>query len=116
MSEYYNPNRTRNLYEPGSSESFKLSRSKIEQFLNCSKCSYLDRRLGVAQPPGFPFSLNSAVDTLLKKEFDIHRAKQKAHPLMKAYGLDAVPFADKRMDEWRENFKGVQYLHEPTNF
>jgi hypothetical protein len=34
---------------------------------------------------------------------------------MKAYGLDLVPFRHEMMDEWRENFKGVQYLHEPTN-
>ncbi|MFA5764242.1 MAG: PD-(D/E)XK nuclease family protein [Candidatus Paceibacterota bacterium] len=115
MSEYYNANRTRNLYDPKSSEPFKLSRSKIEAFMNCPRCFYMDRRLGVAQPPGFPFALNSAVDALLKKEFDIHRAKQTAHPLMKAYGIDAVPFAHKMMNEWRENFKGVQYLHEPTN-
>jgi hypothetical protein len=56
------------------------------------------------------------VDHLLKKEFDIHRAKGEAHPLMKAYGVDAVPFAHHQMDEWRENFKGVQFLHRPTNF
>lgn len=116
MSEYYNPNRTRNLYDPNSSEPFKLSRSKIELFTKCPKCFYMDRRLGVGQPPGFPFALNSAVDTLLKKEFDIHRAKQTAHPLMKTYGLDMVPFDHEKMDEWRENFKGVQYHHEPTNF
>ncbi|MBV6479589.1 MAG: hypothetical protein HGGPFJEG_02375 [Ignavibacteria bacterium] len=30
-------------------------------------------------------------------------------------GIDAVPFAHENMDLWRENFKGVQYLHEPTN-
>ena len=47
--------------------------------------------MGIGQPPGYPFSLNSAVDTLLKKEFDMHRAKGTAHPLMDAYGLDAVP-------------------------
>lgn len=116
MSEYYNPNRTRNLYDPNNSEPFKLSRSKIELFTKCPKCFYMDRRLGVGQPPGFPFALNSAVDTLLKKEFDIHRAKQTTHPLMKAYGLDMVPFDHEKMDEWRENFKGVQYHHEPTNF
>lgn len=116
MSEYYNPNRTRNLYDPNSTEPFKLSRSKIELFMKCPKCFYMDRRLGVGQPPGFPFALNSAVDTLLKKEFDIHRAKQTAHPLMKTYGLDMVPFDHEMMDEWRENFKGVQYHHEPTNF
>jgi RecB family exonuclease len=116
MSEYYKPNRTRNIYDPKSKEAFKLSRSRIENFRNCPKCFYLDRRLGVGQPPGYPFNLNSAVDKLLKKEFDVHRAKQIAHPLMRAYGLYAVPYQHEMMDEWRENFKGVQYHHKPTNF
>ena len=62
-------------------------------------------------PPGFPLPLNSAVDTLLKKEFDIHRANHTPHPLMKAYGLNAVPFAHEQIDEWRENFKGVEFNH-----
>ena len=100
MSEYYRANRTRNLYDPKSTAPFKLSRSKIELFLNCPKCFYLDRRLGVGQPPGFPFALNSAVDTLLKKEFDIHRVQQTTHPLMKAYGLDMVPFEHEKINEW----------------
>lgn len=116
MSKYYNPRRTRNRYEPNSPAPFKISRSKIDLFLNCPRCFYLDRRLGVAQPPGFPFSLNSAVDTLLKKEFDIHRAKNSAHPLMKTYGVDAVPYAHKQLDVWRDALGGgIQYLHEPTN-
>jgi len=115
MSQYYNPNRTRNLFDPEAQEPFKLSRSKLDLFLECPRCFYLDRRLGVGRPPGFPFSLNSAVDTLLKKEFDIHRAKGSQHPLLKSYGLDAVPFVHEKMDEWRENFKGVQFLHEMTN-
>lgn len=115
MSQYYNAKRTRNLFAPEAREPFKLSRSKLDLFLNCPRCFYLDRRLGISQPPGFPFNLNSAVDTLLKKEFDLHRAKKKAHPLMKAYGLELVPFAHQMLDEWRENFKGVQFLHQPTN-
>ena len=32
MSSYYNPRRTRNLYQPGSEKPFKLSRSKLELF------------------------------------------------------------------------------------
>ncbi|MBT4277237.1 hypothetical protein HOD96_00610 [Candidatus Falkowbacteria bacterium] len=116
MSKYYNSRRSRNLFVPGSEQMFKLSRSKIDLFLNCPRCFYLDRRLGVGRPPGFPFALNSAVDALLKKEFDIHRAQKTAHPLMKSYGVDAVPFVHENMDKWRENFVGVQYLHEPTNF
>lgn len=108
--------RTRNLYDPSSKEPYKISRSKIDLFVECPRCFYLDRRLGIGRPPGFPFNLNNAVDHLLKKEFDIHRAKGEPHPLMKTYNIDAVPFSHPRMDEWRENFKGVQFLHNSTNF
>ena len=107
--------RSKNFFSPGSPEPFKLSRSKIELFLDCPRCFYLDRRLGIGRPPGFPFTLNSAVDYLLKKEFDIHRAAGSAHPLMKAYGVEAVPFRHEKINEWRENFKGVGFLHRPTN-
>ena len=69
----------------------------------------------MGQPPGYPFNLNSAVDALLKREFDVHRAANTAHPFMKAYGIDAVPFQHEKINEWRENFKGVQYHHKPTN-
>ena len=115
MSKYYNPQRTTRLYQPGASEAFKLSRSKLDLFLNCPRCFYFDRRLGVGRPPGFPFALNSAVDTLLKQEFDIHRAAGTRHPLMEKYGLDAVPIAHEDLEQWRHNFTGVQYLHQPTN-
>ncbi len=103
MSQYYNPNRTKNKYEQGSGDIFRLSRSKIDLFLNCPRCFYLDRKLGVGRPPGFPFNLNSAVDKLLKKEFDIHRAKGMRHPLMEHYGIDAIPLAHAKMDEWRDS-------------
>lgn len=115
MSDYYSGKRTKNLYDPKAKLPFKLSRSKLELFLNCPRCFYLDRRLGVGQPPGFPFNLNSAVDFLLKKEFDVHRAKGQKHPLFDHYGIDAVPYAHKELDTWRENFKGIAFHHQPTN-
>jgi hypothetical protein len=116
MSSFYNPQRQFGLYRFGDPKPFRISRSKIDLFLDCPRCFYLDRVLGVAQPPGYPFSLNSAVDKLLKKEFNVHRAKHTSHPLMKAYGLDAVPFADPRMDQWRDALRGgVSFLHQSTN-
>lgn len=115
MSNYYKPNRQLGLYETHKGQVFKISRSKIDLFIRCPRCFYLDRVLGIGQPPGFPFSLNSAVDKLLKKEFDIHRTNHTTHPLMKAYGLDAVPFEHSKMNEWRENFKGITYLDPETN-
>jgi len=76
----------------------------------------LDRRLGVAQPPGYPFSLNSAVDKLLKKEFDIHRAKSTKHPLMETYGIDAIPLAHEKIDEWRDSLHaGITHIIDGTN-
>lgn len=114
MSDYYNPKRKGNLYSPD--VPFRLSRSKLDLFINCPRCFYLDRKLGVAQPPGFPFSLNSAVDKLLKKEFDILREKGQQHPLMKKFGIDAVPLKHEKLDEWRDPFKGITYQDKNTNF
>jgi CRISPR/Cas system-associated exonuclease Cas4 (RecB family) len=116
MSEYYTPQRVKGLYDSASAEPFKLSRSKIDLFLECPRCFYYDRKLGVGRPPGFPFALNSAVDHLLKLEFDIHRAKGTKHPLIEKYGVDARPIPHADLDKWRHNFTGVQYLHKPTNF
>ncbi|MFA6494988.1 MAG: PD-(D/E)XK nuclease family protein [Candidatus Paceibacterota bacterium] len=100
------------LFEPGAP--FTLSRSKLELFINCPRCFYFDRRLGVAQVPGFPFTLNNAVDALLKKEFDIHRAAGSVHPLLRAYGVTARPFMHEKIDAWRDTRRGISYFHEPT--
>lgn len=112
MAGYYNPNRGADWNYGG--KRWRLSRSKIDLFVECPRCFYLDNKLGTKRPPGFPFSLNVAVDKLLKKEFDIHRSGETPHPLMKEYGIDAVPFQHEDMNKWRDNFKGIDYLHEPT--
>jgi hypothetical protein len=118
MSDYYPAKpRSKNLFDPSSKEPFKLSRSKIDLFMECPRCFYIDRRLGVGRPPGFPFNLNSAVDHLLKKEFDLYRANGTPHPLMNHYGIKAVPFAHEKMDEWRDALRrGVQALDKASNF
>ena len=116
MSEYYTAQRVKGLYDSKATEPFKLSRSKIDLFLNCPRCFYYDRKLGVGRPPGFPFALNSAVDHLLKLEFDIHRVAGTKHPLIEKYGVDARPVAHEDLDKWRHNFTGIQHLHELTNF
>ena len=112
MSDYYNPNRGE-AWNYGGNQ-WKLSRSKIDLFLECPRCFYIDNKLGTKRVPGFPFALNSAVDHLLKQEFDIHRAKGEQHPLQKEYGIDARPVAHGKLDEWRRNFGGVRHLHEAT--
>ncbi|MBL7045541.1 MAG: PD-(D/E)XK nuclease family protein [Parcubacteria group bacterium] len=108
----YNPDRG-SAWNYGGGK-WRLSRSKIDLFVSCPRCFYLDNKLGTKRPPGYPFNLNIAVDTLLKKEFDIHRKAQTPHPLMKENGIDAIPFQHADIDLWRDNFKGAQYKHEPT--
>lgn len=104
------------LFEPESKEPYKLSRSKIDLFLQCQRCFYLDRRLGISRPSMPAFTLNNAVDTLLKKEFDLLRHKGESHALMDKYKIDAIPFSHPELDRWRENFKGKEYLERENNF
>lgn len=107
--------RSRNLFDPASPNSFRLSRSKLEDFIRCPRCFYLDRRLGIGRPAVPGYTLNSAVDHLLKKEFDVYRAQRRPHPLMEQYGIDAVPFIHPELAEWRTNLKGVSVHHPATN-
>ncbi len=88
---------------------FPISRSKLEMFHSCPRCFWIDRVAGVGRP-GIPaFTLNSQVDAILKREFDVHRAAGTPHPYMAEHGLGhMVPLDHAMMDEWRENFKGVR--------
>ena len=95
MSEYYNPNRMESWNYGG--KNWKLSRSKIDLFSSCPRCFYIDNKLGVKRVPGFPFSINSAVDYLLKQEFDSYRVKNEQHPLQKEYGIDARPMSTRSL-------------------
>src|SRR3990167_7994375 len=112
MSEYYKANRGDGWNYGG--KNWKLSRSKIDLFSSCPRCFYIDNKLGVKRVPGFPFSINSAVDYLLKQEFDSYRVKNEQHPLQKEYGIDARPMSHAELDEWRRNFGGIRHLHEAT--
>jgi len=103
-------------FDSKSKEPFLISRSRLERFLECPRCFYLEMKRGIKRPSMPGFTLNMAVDALMKKEFDFYRSDRSPHPLMKAYGIKAIPFQHPEMDNWRNNFKGVRYHHQPTNF
>lgn len=103
-------------FDPKDTKPFTLSRSKLELFLSCQKCFYMDRRRGIIRPSSFPFNLNIAVDTLLKKEFDILRKKQASHSLLIDNGLDhIVPFEHEKIDVWRDSFRGLRFVEPKSN-
>lgn len=102
-------------YQPGQAAPYKISRSKIELFMQCPRCFWLDVRLKISRPSSPPFNINKAIDELFKKEFDHYRGKGRPHPLMTEYKIAAVPFKHEQLNSWRENFVGVINVHKPTN-
>lgn len=98
--------RHRGTFDPNNPEPYELSRSRIEAFINCPACFWMDRVKGI-KFPGMPgFLLNTATDTLLKKDFDKYRALKKPHPLMESYGLGhLVPFAHEEFETWTKSLQ-----------
>jgi len=94
----------------------KLSRSKLELFLDCPRCFWFDMKKGVKRPPPAPYTINSAIDALLKKEFDIHRENGSPHDILRKYKLDLIPYKCPQIDTWRHNFTGVGFHHKVTDF
>ena len=63
--------RHRGTYKKDHPEPYEVSRSQIQSFLNCPACFWMNRSKGI-KFPGMPgFLLNTATDTLLKKDFDV---------------------------------------------
>ena len=108
--------RRKKLYDPTDPEPFPVSRTKIDLSVECPRCFYLDRRLGIGRPSGPPFLLNLAVDQLLKKEFDAYRERSEAHPIMAETGRNLLPAKHDDLNSWRHNFTGVRVHHVATNF
>ena len=115
-------------YKPNQKEDFKLSRSRFDEFMNCQKCFYL-RLVSGLQPANVPgWTLNTLTDTLLKKEFDECRTKQKPHRLLIEEKLNhIIPYETKiiedskgrekqRIDIWRDSrHEGLRHRFKETN-
>ena len=93
----------------------RLSRSKVDLFIECPLCFWLDQCGRAKRPSGPPFSLNVAVDHLLKNEFDASRGKGVPERLAKE-GLSFIPTAHESLPRWRENFKGVTRIYRGIEF
>ncbi|MCX6724042.1 MAG: PD-(D/E)XK nuclease family protein [Candidatus Staskawiczbacteria bacterium] len=91
----------------------QLSPNSLNLFLECPHCFWLDKNLGIKRPPPYPYALNSAVDSLLKEEFDTYRAKNLPHPLLKENGIKARLFPNQKLlNQWRNNLAGIRYFDE----
>jgi hypothetical protein len=109
-------NRKGTIYQKGTNEVFKISRSKFSNFIDCPRCFYLERVKGL-KDPGMPgWALNTAVDELLKKEFDYYRKIQKPHPFIIENKLNFIPFQHEKIDYWRDALRGgIAFTDTDTN-
>ena len=108
------PKRHRGAYKPKLDDiPFELSRGKVETFIKCPKCFWMEKVAGV-KPPSIPaFLLNTNTDTLLKKDFDQYRGKEP-HPIMVKAGLDhLIPFEHEDMDKWEAS---IHFGSTPNHF
>src|SRR3989338_11129195 len=88
-------------FDPKQPANFRLSRNRLDMYVRCPRCFYLNMRYRVKPPDGFPFTLNSAVDTLLKREFDLYRNLALPHPLMQRFGICGYPYSHPDLEKWR---------------
>ena len=112
------PLRTRkdSIYQKGTNKVFKISRSKFSNFIDCPRCFYLERVKGLKDPSMPGWALNTAVDELLKKEFDYYRNIQQPHPFIIKNKLNFIPFKHENINHWRDALRGgISFTDTDTN-
>src|SRR3990167_7184196 len=72
MSEYYKPHRKPDWNYGG--PNWRLSRSKIDLFMSCPRCFYIDNKLGTARAP-HPSNLTKNSSTQPKIFFFLSRPR-----------------------------------------
>jgi hypothetical protein len=106
------PPRHRGRYDPSNPAPFELSRSRLEQFVRCPACFWLQLVKGVKFPSLPAFLLNSATDTLLKRDFDRYRIAQAPHPVVERNGLGhLIPYAHEDLELWRNSRRFASSRH-----
>ena len=82
-------------YKPGHESPYELSRSRIENFVRCPACFYMQQVLKIEFPSIPGFNINEATDILLKKDFDFYRGKNTTHPFLIDQGLEYIIYSQK---------------------
>ena len=113
--------RHRGAYDPQNSSPYELSRSRVETFLKCKACFWL-QQLHRVNPPEMPvFTINTTTDILLKRDADSVRGKS-ALPLWEANGLGhMIPYEHEDLENWTNSLHYgkddtfFNFLHKESN-
>ena len=94
---------------------YKFSPSSLSLLKDCPRCFWLHFNKGIKRPEGIFPSLPSGMDRVLKEHFDCFIEKNQLPPELKEL-KDVKLFDDKeKLEEWRNNRKGIQWTDENGN-
>ena len=113
--------RHRGQFKPHHSSPYELSRSRVENFIRCPACFYMQQVEGIQFPSNPGFNINEATDILLKRDFDELRGTGKSHQFLEKIGYGHLsPFAHGHFELWTQSLhfgaeNRMNIVHEPTN-
>ena len=102
------------LYIKNNLDFFEIKKSKLELFIECKKCFYLNLVKGIKRPYGPPLAINNILGKLIRKEIDIYREREICHPLMKSINKHIIPAKHKFLNNWQNSFSGLYYKDSMT--
>jgi len=112
--------RNRGQYDPDNASPYELSRSRIENFVRCPACFYMQQVEGIKFPSIPGYNINEATDVLLKKDFDGYRGRA-SHPFLRHMGLKhLIPYQHPDFEKWTQSLHfgcegRMNTIHQPTN-
>ena len=113
--------RHRGRFDKNNNEPYELSRSRIENFVRCKACFYMEQVEGIKFPSIPGFNINEATDVLLKRDFDKYRAIGEPHPFLVANERDfLIPFKHEHFELWTQSLHfgakdRLNFVHAKTN-
>ena len=96
--------RHRGKFDKYNNSPYELSRSRIENFINCPACFYMQQVEKIDFPSTPGFNINEATDILLKKDFNYYRLQKKPHPFLVKQGLpNLIPYQHEHFELWTQS-------------
>ncbi len=113
--------RHRGVYRADRLEPYELSRSRVENYVRCPACFYMQQVEGIKFPSIPGYNINEATDVLLKRDFDKCRQLGVTHSFLRERGYGhLVPLQHEKIKKWTQSlhFGADGYfhtVHQPTN-
>ena len=113
--------RHRGKFDANHDAPYELSRSRIENFVQCPACFHLQQVQGIKFPSIPGFNINEATDILLKRDFDKCREEGITHPFLEQSGFGhLIPYQHEDFELWTQSMHfgaegRMNTVHEETN-